>query len=1098
MATRNFVPRADAEGGLGTALKNWATAYIVKITADQVIMSDGAGNYMQLPKLTSGERDALTPVNGMVIYNSTATSAQAYQNGGWGTMGGVVASGITTSLINTSAVTTAKIAASAITTTLINATAVTAAKIAPNAVTTTKIAASAVTTAKINTSAVTTAKIAASAITTTLINATAVTATKIAPDAITTTKIATSAVDLSSQVVGELPASRLTFLKIGSPTYDNAQDWINIVQSASVIDGFALSKDRLSYQLDVTSGSGLIKITDSPIGVTKPFDIGTTENVTLTDNSMNYIYIDYNGGTPVVVATATRANIEINRHCVIGRCYKDGTGGSAVLTILSAAVHASNLARTEHERLVDVYGFQHASGAAVSETGTLNFAVTAGRWYLGHNLVTTDAADTNAADTFIYTHYGAASWIEDNAAATVFDYTHYNQGADALGTLTVNRYGVHWVYILQDSELYVIYGAGDYTLTDADDAQPPTSIPSIVDGMGELLAKVIIKQDGTLISIESVFELALSLSGTIVHNEASGLQGGTANEYYHLTSAQAAMLTSSGITTTLINTSAVTTGKIAGSAITTTLINATAVTAAKIAPNAVTTTKIAASAVTTAKINTSAVTTGKIAGSAITTTLINTSAVTTAKIAGSAITTTLINATAVTAAKIAPNAVTTTKIAASAVTTAKINTSAVTTGKIAGSAITTTLINTSAVTTAKIAGSAITTTLINATAVTAAKIAPNAVTTTKIAASAVTTAKINTSAVTTGKIAASAITTTLINANAITITKIADGTDGELITWDADGYAAVVAVGTAGHVLTSSGVGRQPTFKASGGVASSGITTTLINTSAVTTAKIAGSAITTTLINATAVTAAKIAPNAVTTTKIAASAVTTAKINTSAVTTGKIAASAITTTLINANAVTTAKIAGSAITTTLINNGAVTATKIASGVLTRCIYLPVEGAYLPATNPAALVEEEGATTYAGWSHGDFDDTTSEHMVWRVRVPGYDGGNITVRAGATPATTPVGAVTLQFNILTIGVASSEAFKTAVTVDTTVNISFAMDTTELNSDLVIATATIDPANVADGDWLVFELARDVATDDLSGDGQLLWVELEYTRS
>ena len=88
MSTRNFVPRADAEGGIGTTLKNWATAYIVKITANQVIMADGAGNYIQLPKLTTGERDALTPVNGMVIYNTTATTVQAYQAGAWGTIGG--------------------------------------------------------------------------------------------------------------------------------------------------------------------------------------------------------------------------------------------------------------------------------------------------------------------------------------------------------------------------------------------------------------------------------------------------------------------------------------------------------------------------------------------------------------------------------------------------------------------------------------------------------------------------------------------------------------------------------------------------------------------------------------------------------------------------------------------------------------------------------------------------------------------------------------------------------------------------------------------------------------------------------------------------
>ena len=43
------------------------------------------------------------------------------------------------------------------------------------------------------------------------------------------------------------------------------------------------------------------------------------------------------------------------------------------------------------------------------------------------------------------------------------------------------------------------------------------------------------------------------------------------------------------------------------------------------------------------------------------------------------------------------------------------------------------------------------------------------------------------------------------------------GTDGELITWDASGDPATVAVGTATHVLTSNGAGAAPTFQAAGG-----------------------------------------------------------------------------------------------------------------------------------------------------------------------------------------------------------------------------------------------------------------------------------------
>lgn len=51
----------------------------------------------------------------------------------------------------------------------------------------------------------------------------------------------------------------------------------------------------------------------------------------------------------------------------------------------------------------------------------------------------------------------------------------------------------------------------------------------------------------------------------------------------------------------------------------------------------------------------------------------------------------------------------------------------------------------------------------------------------------------------------------------VDVADLSNGTDGELITWDAAGAPATVAVGTATHVLTSNGVGTAPTFQEAGG-----------------------------------------------------------------------------------------------------------------------------------------------------------------------------------------------------------------------------------------------------------------------------------------
>ncbi len=409
---------------------------------------------------------------------------------------------------------------------------------------------------------------------------------------------------------------------------------------------------------------------------------------------------------------------------------------------------------------------------------------------------------------------------------------------------------------------------------------------------------------------------------------------------------------------------------LAPSSVTTDKINTSAVTTAKIAALDITTTLLAASSVTNDKINTSAVTTDKIAIESITTTLLADISVTNDKLAASSVTTDKIAIESITTTLLADISVTNDKLAASSVTTDKINTSAVITAKIANSAVTTAKINTSAVTTAKIKALNVTTTLLAASAVTEAKmkLADNTTfdattlrhgfvpkasgTGTKylrdditwqpaaggLADSSVTTAKLNTSAVTTAKIKAANITTTLLASSSVTTAKI----NTSAVT-----TAKIKALNVTTTLLAASAV-------TSAKINSSAVTTAKINTSAVTTAKIKAANITTTLLASSSVTTAKINTSAVTTAKIKAlnvtttllaasavtsakinsSAVTTAKINTSAVTTAKIKALNVTTTLLAASAVTSAKINSSAVTTAKINTSAVTTAKIAFGAVT--------------------------------------------------------------------------------------------------------------------------------------------------------------------
>lgn len=90
---------------------------------------------------------------------------------------------------------------------------------------------------------------------------------------------------------------------------------------------------------------------------------------------------------------------------------------------------------------------------------------------------------------------------------------------------------------------------------------------------------------------------------------------------------------------------------------------------------------------------------------------------------------------------------------------------------------------------------------------------------------------VTTNANLTGPVTSVGNATSIANGS-VSVSKLANGTDGELITWDSNGVATTVAVGTAGHTLTSNGAGAAPTFQlgmdfsANAGTAATGAATT--------------------------------------------------------------------------------------------------------------------------------------------------------------------------------------------------------------------------------------------------------------------------------
>jgi len=333
-------------------------------------------------------------------------------------------------------------------------------------------------------------------------------------------------------------ADEIEVSEIVTATYDDVQDWLDNVQSGGIISGGTIADDS-SGGITISSGTGIIKSTTGDIGLTKSFDwpAGAIVSTGLTDESANYIYMDYNAtGSPQILATADRTEIRLQDQFTMGRIYKS----SGDLHILNTGVKIYNFSRREHERLVAVRNFERASGGDITESATTERALdsTIGNFYLGLNRVTTTAKDTSTggSDYFTSWYYINSAWTSSTGQQQI-DNTQYNNPASTgLETLTAGRYGVHWTYIHFDGDIQTVYGQGDYTLTQAENAAIPDSLPSAVDDFSTLAAKIILQKNSTgFTSVVTAYKVLFPVSSPAEHNDLGALD--TA-DYQHLTQAE--------------------------------------------------------------------------------------------------------------------------------------------------------------------------------------------------------------------------------------------------------------------------------------------------------------------------------------------------------------------------------------------------------------------------------------------------------------------------------------------------------------------------------------------------------------------------------
>ena len=400
--------------------------------------------------------------------------------------------------------------------------------------------------------------------------------------------------ELVNDISGVIKATDVEVSELSAATYDDTQDYINFFGDRTILSGGDIT-DNGDGTIAVASGTAWVKATDSDTALGKFFDFSANNSVSLTNLATNYIYIDYNDGTPqMVVATSIQTHGFKQDHILVGTAFRDGTTSHFhhVDTVGIGRMGRVDMHHREEEAV------HRVEGMVTSSVGTRNLGITAGVLYEGisrhdtspfttpnsgtaddteantlhdadggfaatdvgktvHNTTDDTYADVTAfvdsgqltlnADIFIsgenydldsftywYTTDSGSTWTEVRGATQISN-SQYNDITSGLSNLTANRYGVHWVYMEVDGEhFHALYGQGDYKANQAEEATPPSISPNIVTQYCALIAKIIVQEGTDTLIIMFPWTTVFTSSFATDHNSLANLTTGDVHTQYFL------------------------------------------------------------------------------------------------------------------------------------------------------------------------------------------------------------------------------------------------------------------------------------------------------------------------------------------------------------------------------------------------------------------------------------------------------------------------------------------------------------------------------------------------------------------------------------
>jgi hypothetical protein len=323
-----------------------------------------------------------------------------------------------------------------------------------------------------------------------------------------------------------------------------------VAKSIDMVDGYSTTnfpinagsinppvlKDNGNGTATITSTSGYIYDSPDHSG-TLLFGAVEEATFTFTDGTEEYVVVDYNNGNPIMRVETNKFLINGSNIITLFIVWRQGN----IIHSINQGAYGLGLVNKINRMLYNTISYLRSvdGGLIISETSTpvaRTILVTSAIVYVG-SLAVSVASFNSSINILTEAINTNGVWSYNNVS--VYDNTNYNSITGKTGA-SLNKYLVRWFYrsIGDEKQVFYILGTTYHNTFAAAEKELIPSIPLLLRNHCMLIGRIIVRYNASSGSVSSSFTTLFTTSNTPYHNDTLSIQGGTTNEYYHLSASQ--------------------------------------------------------------------------------------------------------------------------------------------------------------------------------------------------------------------------------------------------------------------------------------------------------------------------------------------------------------------------------------------------------------------------------------------------------------------------------------------------------------------------------------------------------------------------------